>query len=257
MKALLSRISRAFQASKAQLQCPLCKTADISFTPLDSYYRDNAKANGYQYFGQGEMTAVDSYSCSACGASDRERLYAYWVEQMIASGRLHEGHRLIHFSPEPALGALIQQKGLFDYSTADLVMPGVDYHADLMDLPFEDESVDFFICSHVLEHVPDDRQAIRELHRITRKSGVGILMAPIILGLKHTDEEASPCSPEERWRRFGQDDHVRLYAHNDYVQRIQESGFKLKQLGQAHFGAQLFRSLGLKDTSILYIVSKS
>ncbi|MNN13180.1 Demethylrebeccamycin-D-glucose O-methyltransferase [compost metagenome] len=136
-------------------------------------------------------------------------------------------------------------------------MEGVDHHVDLMDLPFENESVDFFICSHVLEHVPDDRQAIRELFRITRKGGLGILMAPIIVGLQRTDEETEPCSASERWRRFRQDDHVRLYAHADYLQRIRESGFELSLLDRTHFGAQTFKNLGLKDSSILYIVSRT
>ena len=257
MKSLIARLFGGMQTGTEPATCPVCKAQAISFLPLDDYYREHAKANGYRHFGQGEMTAIETYSCNHCGASDRERLYAYWLDQEIARGRFSNGAKLMHFSPEPALGAAIKQSQLFDYSTADLVMAGVDHHVDLMDLPFADESIDFFICSHVLEHVPDDRKAIRELYRISKKGSLGILMAPIIVGLSRTDEEAVPCSPEERWRRFGQDDHVRLYAHDDYVQRIRDAGFNLSQLDQSHFGAKTFKRLGLKDSSILYIVSKA
>lgn len=257
MKSLISRLIGATRRSTAPAICPVCNSDGVSFVPLDSYYQDNAEANGYRYFGQGEMTAIETYSCNNCGASDRERLYAYWLNQEIAMGRFPIGTKLMHFSPEPALRASIKQKQLFDYATADLVMEGVDHHVDLMNLPFANESFDFFICSHVLEHVPNDRQAIQELYRISRKGARGILMAPIIVGLTCTDEETFPAPPEERWRRFGQDDHVRLYAHDDYVQRICESGFNLQQLDQSYFGVQTFKRLGLKDSSILYIVSKA
>lgn len=236
---------------------PRVQSEAVSFVPLDSYYQENTEANYYRYLGQGEMTAIDTYSCSNCGASDGKHLYALWLEQEIAGKRIASGTKLMQLSPEPAQGASIKQKQLFDYATADLVMEGADHHVVLMHLPFADESIDFFICSHVLEHAPDDRQAIQELYRISKKGARGILMAPIIFGLTCTDEETIQGTPKERWRRFGQDDHVRLYAHDDYVQRIFELGFNLYQLDQSYFSAQTFKRLGLKDSSILYIVSKT
>ncbi len=45
---------------------------------------------------------------------------------------------------------------LFDYKTADLSMENVDFKVDMMSMLFDDESFDFFICSHVLEHVDSD-----------------------------------------------------------------------------------------------------
>ena len=70
------------------------------------------------------------------------------------------------------------------YHTADLMMNGCDFKVDMMYMPFEDENYDFFICSHVLEHVESDDKAISELYRITKKGGCGILMAPIIVDLE-------------------------------------------------------------------------
>lgn len=174
----------------------------------------------------------------------------------MAAGRLLKKSRMIHFAPEPGLSRALRSSGFFDYCTADLSMAGVDHHVDLMALPFLDETFDFFICSHVLEHVPDDGLAVRELHRILRSGGCGILMAPVVVGLEQTLEDPCVTDEAERWRLFGQNDHLRLYAHDDYVRKMQSNGFLVEQIGIDHFGVEVFKSLGIKETSILYIVHK-
>jgi ubiquinone/menaquinone biosynthesis C-methylase UbiE len=126
----------------------------------------------------------------------------------------------------------------------------------MMDMPFEGDSFDLFICSHVLEHVASDDRAIGELYRITKTGGCGILMAPIVVGLARTIEDPSVTDEAGRWRMFGQNDHVRLYAHDDYVNKIRTNGFRVTQLGIDDFGEEAFRLLGLKRTSILYVVCK-
>ncbi len=236
--------------------CPLCNSYQISFKKLPDFYYESAIKFGYKYFGQGEMISLEKYSCSVCGASDRERIYALWIKQEVEMGILKKNCSLIHFAPEPALSKFIKSLNWFQYKTADYLMDNVDFQVNLMELPFPDGSFDFFICSHVLEHVEDDRQSIRELFRITSKGGRGILVSPIIVGLENSLEDPAITSPEDRWRFFGQNDHLRLYSHNDFLKRIQESGFSVFQLGIDYFGEAVFEMLGLKRTSILYIVYK-
>jgi SAM-dependent methyltransferase len=236
--------------------CPVCDVTGAGFAPLPDYYRQHAQSCGFVHFGKGEMTAHQTYSCSKCGASDRERLYALWLIGQVESGELRTDARVLHFAPEACLSAMIRRRGWFDYKTADIGMEGVDFRENLMALTFADGSFDFFICSHVLEHVQDDDIAIRELLRVTRVGGGGLLMAPIIVGLPATLEDWTATSDEDRWRLFGQNDHVRLYAHDDYVAKILRNGFHLTQLGIEHFGENTFERLGLKPTSILYIVAK-
>lgn len=253
MRSILAKLIALFRTKN---YCPVCKRQDIFFAPLPDFYRQHALANGFVYFGQGEMTAHKTYTCSNCGASDRERLYAFWIEQQIQNKKLSTGAHLIHFAPEAALSKKLLELEFFDYKTADLMMDQVDYKVDMTDMPFNDNSVDFFVCSHVLEHVDSDDKAIKELYRITKCGGCGILMAPIIVGLNKTIEAPSVVDDAGRWRLFGQNDHVRLYAHDDYVKKIRKQGFHVKELGIRYFGARAFRTLGLKPTSILYIVSK-
>jgi SAM-dependent methyltransferase len=236
--------------------CSVCGHKNVSFEPLPEFYRDNSLRYGYLHFGKGEMTSLDTYACGLCGASDRERLYAIWVDQQIEGNVFCRKTRVIHFAPEAAFSAKLKKIDLFDYSTADLLMAHADHKVDMMSMPFDDESFDFFICSHVLEHVDSDDMAIKELFRITKRGGCGILMAPIIVGLANTLEDPNMNDEASRWRLYGQYDHVRLYAHDDYVNKIRSHGFRIEELGERHFGEEVFRSLGLKPTSILYVVKK-
>lgn len=253
-----TRFLETLKLFNTKTYCPVCDSKDAGFNPLSDFYRTHAEQYGYVHFGKGEMTALDTYSCTQCGASDRERLYAFWVARYYSKQRKNLASKAIHFAPEAVLSARLKESRVFsDYQTADLMMEHVDHKVDLLHLPFAEETYDFFICSHVLEHVYDDRAAMRELLRVLTKTGCGILMAPIIVGLPATVEDPSITDEGERWRLFGQDDHVRLYSHNDFVSRIKESGFKLQQYDQSYFGASLFKKLGLKPSSILYVVSKS
>lgn len=202
------------------------------------------------------MLSLDAYTCTHCGASDRERIYALWIDQQIEKKLFTKSTRAIHFAPEAALSGKLKGLALFNYKTADLLMEDVDYKVDMMDMPFDDESFDFFICSHVLEHVDSDDQAIKELYRIIKPGGCGILMAPIIVGLEKTVEDPSVKDEAGRWKLYGQNDHVRLYAHDDYVNKIRSHGFRVEELGESYFGEEVFRTLGLTPTSILYVVNK-
>ncbi len=242
--------------AEARSYCPVCNAANIHWQPLPNQYLNMWRHYGFKRIGSSEMTPLYTYSCPACGASDRERLYALFLCNMKTKRRASP-KRMIHFAPEPALSKHIRQKQYFaSYQTADMSMPGVDFHADLQSLPFESGTFDFFICSHVLEHVPDDRKAIRELHRITRPGGSGLLMAPVDSAIETTLEDLSITDAGERWRLFGQDDHLRLYSHDDYADRIKENGFSLQQMTRDDFGENVFHQLGLKPSSILYVVSK-
>lgn len=174
--------------NQLQPTCSVCGQSNITFLPLPSFYREEAAKYGYKRFGKGETIALDTYSCSACGASDRERLYALWIDRQIQGGIFRKGTKLLHFAPEAALSKKLRELNLFEYKTADYGMEGVDYKVDIMNIPLANESVEFFICSHVLEHVESDDKAIQELYRITKTGGCGILMAPISVGLDHTLE---------------------------------------------------------------------
>lgn len=56
----------------------------------------------------------------------------------------------------------------------------LDVLASLEKLPFADNSADAILLSEVIEHVPDDRQAFREMSRVLAPGGFLILTAPFM-----------------------------------------------------------------------------
>lgn len=79
---------------------------------------------------------------------------------------------------------------------------------------FEDNFFDVIICSHVLEHIKDDRKAIHELFRVLKQKGIAFLQVPISKKAKDTFEDFTITSPKEREKYFGQKDHVRIYGQD-------------------------------------------
>jgi ubiquinone/menaquinone biosynthesis C-methylase UbiE len=108
----------------------------------------------------------------------------------------------------------------------------------------------------VLEHVEDDRKALAELFRILKPEGWGIIMVPINLAVSEIDEDPAVTDEAERWRRFGQFDHVRRYSKQGFLHRVQSAGFAVDQLGVDFFSKEVFHRSGISSTSVLYIVNK-
>ena len=100
---------------------------------------------------------------------------------------------------------------------------------DLTRIPFPDASFDVVLCSHVLEHVPADRQAMRELRRVLAPDGWALLLVP--MGKGPTREDPSIVEPAARERAFGQWDHVRMYGP-DFADRLREVGFAVTVVGR-------------------------
>jgi ubiquinone/menaquinone biosynthesis C-methylase UbiE len=96
---------------------------------------------------------------------------------------------------------------------------------DITDIQYPDEYFDVIYCSHVMEHVQDDKKAMREFYRVLKSGGWAILLVPITAD--KTSENSSVVDPSERLRIFGQEDHVRRYG-TDYLDRLEGAGFEVK-----------------------------
>lgn len=247
----------------AKYHCPVCNSRIKRFQPLPEFYFNNAKQYGYRYtFEQAETLNYQNYSCPFCGASDRDRLYALYIQGYFTSDKTGKAIKIIDFAPSAPLSRFIRTLIALSgqnasYRTTDMNMEGINDKVDITDMRlYDDNQFDFFICSHVLEHVSDDGKALRELYRILKQRGLGILMVPIVLGLAEIDEYPSVNDESERWRRFGQYDHVRLYSKDGFIKRVKEVGFLIHQYGKEYFGEKLFAQSGITNQSILYVVEK-
>jgi SAM-dependent methyltransferase len=100
------------------------------------------------------------------------------------------------------------------------VLPG-----GISNIDHDSDYFDIIICCHVLEHVPDDRKAMKELFRVLKPKGQAILQVPISYALE-TFEDTTIQTPEARFAAYGQTDHVRLYG-SDYSDKLKSVGFKV------------------------------
>lgn len=192
--------------------------------------------------------------CPVCGSLQRHRLVWLLLEQQGVLAGL-QGQRLLHFAPEACLEAQFRRILGLDYLSADLYNRRAMRKIDITHIPFPDGSFDFIYCSHVLEHVVDDRQALTELWRVLRPGGQALLMVP--LHGATTSEDPSITDPMERERRYGQFDHLRSYGM-DFVERMGAAGFSVTAWRQEDLSleeGQLLR-LGLHAPDVVFMGRK-
>ena len=203
--SLLSRLTPIFVKKTLcagnRFHCPVCETCICRFYPFGVVPRPNAL-------------------CPVCGSLERHRMIWLYFrnETNLFSPPLK---KMLHIAPEACFVKKLGASPCIDYLTADLTDTAM-IRMDITDIQYPDNSFDVIYCSHVLEHIPDDRKAMRELARILQPSGWAILQVPLAIG--NSVEDLSITDPKERERYFGQHDHVRVYGH-DYKDRLVDAGF--------------------------------
>ena len=181
--------------------------------------------------------------CPNCGSQVRHRLLTATLDGLsthsnLAESQLLRGKDILHFAPERQLRERLQQSSPC-YVTADFDRGDCDLKLDMSSMPsVTNQSFDIVIACDVLEHVPDDLAAMRELYRILRLEGVAVLSVPQMDSPSTTDHDPSVTTEIERERRYGQKDHVRMYG-DDFLERLITTGFDVTTLTEADFSPEL------------------
>lgn len=217
-------------------ECPLCGSRRRKFMPY------------------GYVTSREDALCPRCLALERHRMIWLWITRH--TDLLERRPRLLHIAPEVSL--MRHLKPLYgnsgNYITADLESPLADLHFDVQQIPLSDGSVEVVICNHLLEHVEDDRVALKELHRVLCHGGWGILLVPEDRSRATTFEDDSVTDREERTRLFGQYDHRRVYGR-DYDDRLRSAGFRVERIPCSDIATATERKLyaiGNDDLVVVY-----
>ncbi|MBQ7705039.1 MAG: radical SAM protein [Selenomonadaceae bacterium] len=238
-----------------QKKCACCGAEIENYLPMDENFLQILRENNFNFDVAYEMLNLREYTCPNCGSADRERAFALVMKKILNPNKKI---RILDIAPRPCITDFIKKNfPRADYKTADLFMQGVDFQVDIMDMKeIASGSVDFFICSHILEHVADDIKAMQELRRILSDDGCGIVVVPLDLKRAEIDEDPNCTDVAERWRRFGQDDHVRAYSKAGFLQRLKSVGFTVTEYDKNFFGEKLMAENGLIATSVVYVVRK-
>jgi SAM-dependent methyltransferase len=191
-----------------QVECPVCGGRFRKFLPY-----------GYNQVRKNVL-------CPKCLSLERHRLL--WLFLKNRTDFFNKPLKVLHVAPEQCFHRIFRKMPHLTYVTADIESPLADVKLDIQNMPFPEAEFDMVICNHVLEHVPDDRKAIREVFRVLKSGGSAILQVPTSYTMEHTYEDPSITSPADREKHFRQKDHYRLYG-KDYLQRLTEAGFRIPE----------------------------
>jgi len=216
--------------------CPICNSQISAFLPFGDPLRENAL-------------------CPNCGSLERHRgSYLFLKEK---TNILEENIKMLHFAPENFFREIFSKKENIEYFPVDL-NPKV-FHlkesTDIQDLQFPDDTFDFIYCSHILEHVPHDQQAIKELYRVLKPNGAALIMVPLKPSLKETYEDKSMNTPELRQKHYGQSDHLRLYG-SDFQGKLENSGFNVSNDFREKIDEKSVKKYGLKSYRDFFYCNK-
>lgn len=198
-------VARAVPYCEKERFCPLCGKLSRRFSQYGLVPREDAQ-------------------CVHCGSLERHRFLWLYLSQKTDLFS-DTPKKMLHVAPEQCFESRLKERLRGNYLTADLFNARAMVRMDITDIEYPDESFDVIYCSHVLEHVQDDKKAMQEFYRVLKRNGWAILLVPITAD--KTFEDSSIVDPQKREEAFGQKDHVRRYGP-DYVDRLRDAGFKVK-----------------------------
>lgn len=150
------------------------------------------------------------------------RVYLYNCNQQFAS-KIEPGSLIL----DAGAGNAPYQElfNNFQYETADKFDSSCTYVCDIVDIPVEADQFDYIICNQVLEHLPEPKQALKEMYRVLKTGGKIICTTPFFY-----EEHLQPYD-FYRYTQFG----------NSYL--FQEAGFKLEKIEwlEGYFGTLAYQ----------------
>ena len=164
---------------------------------------------------------------------------------------------MLHIAPEGVFQRAFRALPNLKYVSADLSAPLAMVRMDLVSVPFAENTFDVILCNHVLEHIPDDRSAVKELVRVLRPAGWALVQVPVDMRREVTFEDPQVTDPAEREQLFGQGDHVRWYGR-DFPRRLADAGFEVEvEPFFETLGSEEAERYGLRPGEDLYLCRKA
>lgn len=242
-RPLLIRLSYVFRLFAPLLfrgkkvQCTVCEKQFSKFLPYGS-----------------KVARRENVLCPNCLTLERHRWM--WIYLKERSDFFTGKHKVLHIAPEQCFHKRFKKLKNLEYTTGDLVSPIADYHFDLHKIPFDESTYNIIFCNHVLEHVADEMQCMRELFRVMAPGGWGIFQVPLDYTREETYQDDSIQSPEDREKHYWQKDHVRLFGR-DFPKKLSAAGFTVDEvLPSDLLSKEDIARFRLQEGEVLYICNK-
>lgn len=208
-------VFEVFEGASHARYCPICNTSSFRFQDAGRPWRGEAE-------------------CSRCGSRERHRLiylYLQRVMDLFSAPPSFPRKKMLDVSPNRSLADALHTNLGEGYLSAGKGRVSME-QMDVQNMPYGDHTFDVVCCSHVLEHVENDRKALREIGRVLKNDGFAIVLVPIIS--ETTYENPAITDPQERWAHFGDPHHLRRYG-KDFMERLRSAGFTVSVVRAADF----------------------
>lgn len=222
------------------VECVCCGEKFITFLPAGIQKRANSR-------------------CVKCGSLERNR--TLWLFLKERNELFSNPVKLLHVAPEKQYYPWFAKLSNIDYHPIDLYPEAYNYGSkttkmDVTKMTYEDNFFDAIICSHVLEHVPDDAKAMSEMFRVLKPKGWAIINVPVNYSMEKTFEDPFINDPKKQLELFGQPDHVRVYG-KDYFDRLRNAGFNVDVIDYPKkFSHNEQFKYGMKPSELIFYCTK-
>jgi|TARA_B100001964_G_scaffold238971_1_gene305446 SAM-dependent methyltransferase len=253
-RRLIKNELRQLKYSGDAVTCPFCERSFSRFRPTGALERSFWRSSeGLELLKSPEINVANA-QCPKCGSGERQRLLYFYLLKQLDFFSL-KGIKVLDVAPDDFLWDKVFSKADIEYTSIDITHARKPTEiGDIIDLKFEYNSFDAIICLHVLEHIPEDVKAMRELHRVLMPGGWAILQVPI---WAFETVEVPGATKDRYLELYGHDEHVRRYGF-DYKERLEKAGFvvNVDQFSRK-LDSEFSRCFGLFETEEIFFCTKT
>lgn len=193
--------------------------------------------------------------CPKCNALPRTRLIPYALQYFKLP---NEDVKLLHIAPNNNEYTFIKRhiKGVSNYDRLNIrAVAHINIVQDLTCTNLKSEQYDQAIAWHVLEHIPEDLKAIKEVYRLLKPGGTFLVSVPIYPVGNTTTFEDAGLDYKDFEKTHGHYDHCRSCGL-DYYKRFETIGFTTDTLEVRTLNSKDIVRFGLNSNHVVWCFTK-
>lgn len=160
-------------------------------------------------YGKGGREDIKCKNCYSCRR--HRNLFDFFKKTNVLNNK-----NILHFAPEKSINSFVKKASKIYHSVDKYADKEYVSKVDISDMDsFKNNFFDIIICSHVLEHIPDDIKAINEMHRVLKKDGLLFISVPIDGDQTKVWSQEKIKEVHEKRKTIEYRDHYRTYGRID------------------------------------------